>query len=441
MVREHWLVRGRRSAGGAAPPSHLGQRPTLDDAYALAREITRAASKSFYLSTLLLPRPKRQAIQALYAFLRTTDDIIDEGGDGATLIALERWRARSRRPAARQDHPVLLAWADTRDRYGMPQALAEELIDGVAMDLTISRYTSFAELERYCYCVASTVGLMSIYILGCEGGGRAMDEATPYATRLGLAMQLTNVLRDVGEDARAGRIYLPLDELGAAGYSEAELLAGAITPAFRRFLDEQIARADGLYDASLPGITFLRADSRFAVAAAAATYRGILPKIVANGYDVFDRRAHLTLREKLLLLPPAWRRRPPTTRGAVRGEYLALLLISLGAIAILDRVAELGVFRQGRRLALALGPTAAVILAWDLLGVERWGWSSNEAVLLGPYGLGGRIPLEELLFPVVVGCCALVLWELIGKRLAERQGREGARGGRRGGDRREEVSS
>lgn len=103
----------------------------------------------------------------------------------------------------------------------------------------------------------------------------------------------------------------------------------------------------------------------------------------------------------------------------MRGEYLLLLLASLGSVVWLDRIARLGVFRQGRRLALALGPTAAVILLWDLLGVERWGWSSNRDVLLGPYGLGGRVPLEEFLFPVVVGACALVLWELIGKRLGE----------------------
>jgi lycopene cyclase domain-containing protein len=107
----------------------------------------------------------------------------------------------------------------------------------------------------------------------------------------------------------------------------------------------------------------------------------------------------------------------------MRGEYFFLLVLSLGSVVALDRVARLGVFRQGRRLLVALGPTAAVILAWDWLGVERWGWASNAAVLLGPYAFGGRIPLEELLFPIVVGCCALTLWELIGARLRERRGR------------------
>lgn len=296
MIREQRLFQWRRRERG------LGTN--LDDAYSLAREITREASKSFYLSTLLLPRPKRRAIQALYAFLRTTDNIVDDGGGGATLIALEGWRLRSRRAPRDQDHPILLAWADTRDRFGVPQALAEELIDGVAMDLTIARYDTFAALERYCYCVASTVGLMSMHIIGCvEDRPDALAEATPYAARLGLAMQLTNILRDIGEDSRAGRVYLPQDELRAAGCRDDELAAGVISPAFRALLDEQIARADALYDASLPGIALLHPESRFAVAAAAGIYRGILPKIIENDYDVFTRRAHLSLREKLILLP------------------------------------------------------------------------------------------------------------------------------------------
>ena len=296
MIREQSLFQWWRR--GTAKSDHLGE------SYALAREITRDASKSFYLSTLLLPRPKRRAIQALYAFLRTTDNIVDDGGTGATLAALEGWRGRSRRAVADQDHPVLLAWADTRERFAVPQALAEELIDGVAMDLTIARYDTFEALRRYCYCVASTVGLMSMHIIGSvDGRAETMAEAAPYAAQLGLAMQLTNILRDVGEDARLGRIYLPQDELRGAGYGEEELLAGVITPRFRALLDTQIDRANALYEASMPGIALLHPESRFAIASAAAIYRGILPKIVANDYDVFTRRAHLNLREKLVILP------------------------------------------------------------------------------------------------------------------------------------------
>jgi phytoene synthase len=296
MIREQALFQWWRR--GTTKSDHLGA------SYALAHEITREASKSFFLSTLLLPQPKRRAIQALYAFLRTTDNIVDDGGAGATLAALEGWRIRSRRAVADQDHPVLLAWADTRARFGVPQALAEELIDGVAMDLTVTRYDTFDALQRYCYCVASTVGLMSLHIIGSvDGRAETMAEAAPYAAQLGLAMQLTNILRDVGEDARLGRIYLPVDELRGAGYGEDELLTGAITPPFRALLDAQIDRANALYEASLPGIALLHPESRFAIASAASIYRGILPKIVANDYDVFTRRAHLNLREKLMLLP------------------------------------------------------------------------------------------------------------------------------------------
>ena len=125
-------------------------------------------------------------------------------------------------------------------------------------------------------------------------------------------------------------------------------------------------------------------------------------------------------------LPPSALNR---TERAMRGEYLLILLSSLLSVVWLDRLARLGVFRQGRRLALALVPTTLVILVWDLVGVERWGWSSNGAVLLGPYGLGGRVPLEEFLFPLVVGACAVTLWELIGKRLAEVRERRRVPGG------------
>lgn len=296
MIREQALFQWWRRS--PAKSDHLGE------SYARAREITRDASRSFYLSTRLLPRAKRQALQALYAFLRTTDNIVDEGGNGATLATLEGWRIRSRRAVADQDHPVLLAWADTRERFGVPQSLAEELIDGVAMDLTIARYDTFEALQRYCYCVASTVGLMSMHIIGAvDGRAETIGEAAPYAAQLGLAMQLTNILRDVGEDARLGRIYLPQDELRGAGYCEEELLSGTITPNFRALLDQQIDRANALYEASLPGIALLHPESRFAIASAAAIYRGILPKIVANDYDVFTRRAHLNLREKLVILP------------------------------------------------------------------------------------------------------------------------------------------
>jgi phytoene synthase len=196
---------------------------------------------------------------------------------------------------------VVVAWADTRSRYAIPQELADELIEGVRMDLTIDRYDTWNDLWLYCYRVASTVGLMSMYITGTE-----TMAAVPYAVQLGVALQLTNILRDVGEDARAGRIYLPREDMERFGYTEEMLMRGEINGRFVELMDFLIARANALYDAAWPGIGMLPADSRMAVLAAGTLYRGILDKIREAGYDVFNHRAHLSMGEKLRMLPALW---------------------------------------------------------------------------------------------------------------------------------------
>jgi phytoene synthase len=169
------------------------------------------------------------------------------------------------------------------------------------MDLRHSRYATWGDLWMYCYRVASTVGLMSMYITG------AVDTvAATYAIRLGVALQLTNILRDVGEDARVGRIYLPLEDLARFGVTPTDLLEERPSANFVRLMQFEIARARRLYAAAWPGIGLLAPDSRFGVAAAATVYRGILAKIEEAGYDVFRGRAHLTSREKLRLLPGVW---------------------------------------------------------------------------------------------------------------------------------------
>ncbi len=169
------------------------------------------------------------------------------------------------------------------------------------MDLTIDRYETWDDLWVYCYRVASTVGLMSMYITGAD-----TMAAVPYAVQLGVALQLTNILRDIGEDARANRVYLPAEEMARFGYTEEMLFAGVINSDFRRLVEYQIARAHALYDAAAPGVAMLPKDSRMAVAAAANFYRGILGKIRAARYDVFSRRAHLSFGEKLTVLPGIW---------------------------------------------------------------------------------------------------------------------------------------
>jgi phytoene synthase len=279
---------------------------SLADAYAHCRRITRDASKSFFLAAALLPSPKRQAIEALYAFARTSDNTVDEQQEPATALA--DWLTHLHSATTSQD-PTLRAWHDTSTRYCLPMALADELLAGVGMDLTINRYQTFEELQLYCYRVASVVGLLSMHIIGYETG------AEPYAIQLGTALQLTNILRDVGEDAARGRIYLPLEDLERFGLCEGDILNGVQDRRFRSLMHWQIARAERLYQASWPGISLLHRDGQFAVAAAALLYRAILPKIVANNFDVFSRRAFVSTREKLLLLPRIWRQLGALQRG------------------------------------------------------------------------------------------------------------------------------
>ncbi len=278
--------------------------PSLEAAYQQAEAVTREYSKSFYLASSLLPKSQRQAIRALYGFCRATDNIVDDPQHEA-YINLDWWREEVNRPWAQQSRDVLMAWAHTRERYHVPQIYGDELIEGCEMDLMRVRYQTFAELERYCYCVASTVGLMAMHILGTTTGIE-YEDAKPYAIKLGIALQLTNILRDVGEDAHRGRIYLPLEDLQRFRVSEEDILHGKLDERTIRLLQFEIERAYHLYEEAWPGIGFLAEKARFAVAVAADVYRGILEKISSNGYNVFTKRAFLTRSEKLRRLPSIW---------------------------------------------------------------------------------------------------------------------------------------
>jgi phytoene synthase len=300
---------------GAAPPGP----GTLPAAYALCGSLTAAYSRSFALAARLLPPAKRRAVHALYAFCRLSDDLVDcAAAHGVSAArnpasALAAWRALALGPTP-SSRPlslslsfslpftsVALAFADARRRYAIPVRYAHQLISGVARDLSPTRYQRFTQVAGYAYGVASTVGLMSMHIIGYRG------PAARYAARLGIALQLTNILRDVGEDLALGRCYLPADELAAFGVTPGDLAAGRLTPAWRAFMRFQVARCQRLYAAALPGIALLHADGRLAVAAAAAFYRGILADIAAHDYDVFTRRAHLGPLAKLARLPEALR--------------------------------------------------------------------------------------------------------------------------------------
>jgi phytoene synthase len=283
----------------AIPISTFEERQ-LGEAYETCEAITRYHSKTFYMASALLPFHKRRGARALYAISRITDDIVDtvQGDPGGELAA---WRGRLLQANPPADDPVIVAWADTRARYAIPQAYVEQLIDGVARDLQQSRYATFADLAAYSYGVASTVGLMAMHIVGFAG-----PEAIPYAVKLGVALQLTNVLRDVREDCRRGRIYLPLDELAAHGISEEDLDNGRLSEGWRSFMTFQIERNRRLYEEALTGVSLLHADGRFSIAAAAELYRAILRDIEDHGMDVFSRRAHIDLWGKLRRLPGIW---------------------------------------------------------------------------------------------------------------------------------------
>jgi phytoene synthase len=269
----------------------------LPVAYDRCVEITRTHSRSFFLSSQLLPPEKRRAIRALYAFCRTSDDIVDQPGSNATH-ALATWIAQVHAPVPPVHNAVLLAWNDTVARYGIPRSLPDELLAGIAMDLTVSRYATFEDLWLYCYRVASVVGLISMHIIGYREG------AVDYAIKLGVALQLTNILRDIGEDAARGRVYVPLEDLERFGLSDDDILNGRHDDAFRALMRFEIDRANAFYSESWPGIALLDADGRLAIGAASEIYRGILGKIHRIDYDVFRQRACVPLAEKLLAL---WR--------------------------------------------------------------------------------------------------------------------------------------
>lgn len=286
--------------------SHIAVDPVIADeevltqAYRECDQITKEHSRTFYLASALLPAEKRMAARALYAFCRVSDDLVDRRSDGSGRHLQEwRWRSLSNHPSL--DDPVALAWADTRSRFSIPKRYAEQLIDGVARDLGQNRYASFEELSAYCYGVASTVGLMAMHITGFSG-----PEAIPYALKLGIALQLTNILRDVGEDWRAGRLYLPLDEMNYFGLSEDAIAAETVDDRWRAFMKFQIERTHQLYAEASPGIAMLDPDGRFAIAAAAELYQAILDDIEAHDGDVFTRRAHTSKWGKLRRLPSIW---------------------------------------------------------------------------------------------------------------------------------------
>ena len=281
----------------------LYESPEIRDGYESCRIETKEHAKSFYFASHVLPEEKRLAAYAVYAFCRHADDIVDRSATRADREAagqhLDILRAQLDSLYSRSGtvDRKFLALRDTVFRYQIPREHFLDLLRGVEMDLTKRRYASFSELREYCYCVASVVGLMMTRIFGV-----ADDRAYEHAVELGIAMQLTNILRDVGEDFRLGRIYLPADEREQFQYSEEDLSRGVVNEHFRALMVFQIARARDYYARADAGIPFLTDDgSRYCVKLMSGIYGEILGAIEENGYDVYSNRVHVPTRSKLSL--------------------------------------------------------------------------------------------------------------------------------------------
>lgn len=254
-------------------------------AYAECRRINARHGRSYYLATLLLPRPKRPAIHALYALARVADDIVDRPG---AEPARELDDLEQRLRAGDDRDPVVTAARDTIARWRIPWTLFDDFFAAMRMDLHVTSYSTWADLLAYMHGSAAVIGLQTLPILGPLPG--LADVAVPYARDLGLGFQLTNFLRDVGEDLDRGRIYLPQEDLDSFGVTATQLRARVVDDRFRELLGFEIARARGLLANASLGIRLLDPDSRDCVRTALSLYGGILDEIERAGYRVLDRR-------------------------------------------------------------------------------------------------------------------------------------------------------
>jgi len=286
----------------------------LQIAYKRCEEVTKLFSKTFYMGTSLMRKDARENVWAIYAWCRRTDDIVDSPRALLNRESLKNdlkvWDHRlddiwAGRPVDLFD----LAMSDTVKKYpAMDLQPYRDMIAGMVMDvpgLGVDRYNNFDELYLYCYRVAGTVGMMTLPILG-TAKGYSVEEAAKPAVALGIALQLTNILRDVGEDLERGRIYLPLDEIKRFGLTEDDLFRCEVTPRYIEFMKFQIGRARDYYKLAETGIPMLAPDARFAVQASLDLYSKILDVIERNEYDNFRKRAYTTKLEKLSILPKSW---------------------------------------------------------------------------------------------------------------------------------------
>lgn len=295
---------------------------SLDASFEHCREVARARAGNFYYGMKLTPEPKRSAIYAVYAFMRACDDLADEAdaraGADAARAEIDAFRGELDRVLAgeRIDGAFWPAFAHVLNTYPIDPADLHHMLDGQAADMTVHRYATFDDLYRYCYNVASTVGLVCISVWGHEEGGDSGDETRTLAEQRGIALQLTNILRDLAEDAGAGsggggrgRVYLPAEDFERFGYTEADLQAGTVNAAFDEFMAFQIERARSYYAMSEPLERRLTPDCRATSWAMMRIYRGLLDRIAEAPRRVLRERIRLSKPAKVgIAARAAWKR-------------------------------------------------------------------------------------------------------------------------------------
>ncbi len=291
--------------------------PSLRASYERCRQLNAKHGKTYYLASLLLPPAKRPYVHALYGFARYADEIVDDLATNSTdadrARLLTRWGGDFFASArtGHSDDPIVRAVIDTIQRWDIPLEHFEAFLHAMRMDLTVTEYATYDDLYEYVYGSAAVIGLQMVPILG-----PLSDEAYPRAMELGVAFQLANFIRDIGEDLERGRVYLPMDEVHAAGLTRADLERRQVDERFRALLRQQIARVRELEERSRPGIALLDPTSRPCIEAARTLYCGIVDEVENIDYQVFTKRATVPLSRRIAVAVPAWSRARSARRAA-----------------------------------------------------------------------------------------------------------------------------
>ena len=273
---------------------------TIEQSYDYCRRVARTRARNFYYSFVLLSAQQRKAMCAIYAFMRYCDDLSDE--PGANRAAIDRWQSEMEEALVGRfsGHPLWPAFHHTVRRFGIPPEYFHEMIAGVTSDLEPREIETFDQLYRYCYQVASVVGLTIVHIFGFD-----TRSVLPLAEKCGVAFQLTNILRDIREDAEKGRIYVPMEDLRRFGVSAEDLSTGHSSESFLRLMRFEAARARAYYNESMPLLDLIHPRSRPSLWALISIYSRLLERIEAKNYDVFSQRVRLTSLEKSWILVQA----------------------------------------------------------------------------------------------------------------------------------------